>query len=427
MINLLEQAQRAAEVQDWVALHQDLQAGLNASEHLTLTEAKNWLNLAILALEVGDFQERWELSKLIPKLGNIALETVIKLLENEETEEELCWFLVRIIAEFKSYQSIQILGKFLMTSQSEELTAMAALALSKMGTPAIALLTDLLAQPDTRGLAVRSLCAIDSPQIIPPLLQVASETNPDLQVLVVEALSRFSDPETIPILIENLYHSSADVRRVAVIGVGLRASCIGEPKAIALLRDRLRDLNPSIGQQAAIALSRINTPAAAQTLFTGLESALIPLQLEIVRSLAWMGNPEALNFLQQALENPAIPLEVCREIITVLGRCPQELAALASQILIKLLKATPSPELKPAIAHSLGQLRDIQSLNPLMNLLGDPDSRVRFHAIAALKPLMPTALEYLKQQTQGFDLTAELKQGIAIAIRELTLIPLEDY
>jgi len=51
--------------------------------------------------------------------------------------------------------------------------------------------------------------------------------------------------------------------------------------------------------------------------------------------------------------------------------------------------ATQSPSVKQAIALSLGQLGDMQAIDPLIQLLADADAGVKLHVITALKQLAP--------------------------------------
>jgi len=50
-----------------------------------------------------------------------------------------------------------------------------------------------------------------------------------------------------------------------------------------------------------------------------------------------------------------------------------------------------SPSVKQAIALSLGQLGDMQAIDPLIQLLADADAGVKLHVITALKQLAPQA------------------------------------
>jgi HEAT repeat protein len=89
------------------------------------------------------------------------------------------------------------------------------------------------------------------------------------------------------------------------------------------------------------------------------------------------------------------------------------------QILRSQHPATEIVNIKSAIALSLGQLGEIQAIEPLISLLADSNTSVRLHAIAALKNLDGEAAhQKLQQLANNAALTPDLQQGIAIALAE---------
>jgi HEAT repeat protein len=91
------------------------------------------------------------------------------------------------------------------------------------------------------------------------------------------------------------------------------------------------------------------------------------------------------------------------------------------------LLATNHPALqfasiKQSVALGLGQLKDMRALNPLINLLADPDNSIRLHCTAALKQLNTVrARQELENLAKQSNLQPGLQQGIAIALQELPL------
>lgn len=55
------------------------------------------------------------------------------------------------------------------------------------------------------------------------------------------------------------------------------------------------------------------------------------------------------------------------------------------------------PRVRQAIALSLGQLGDMQAIEPLIQMLAEANTGVRLHAITALKQLAP---EMVQQQLE---------------------------
>ncbi|WP_044196323.1 HEAT repeat domain-containing protein [Oscillatoria acuminata] len=457
--NLLEQANEAAKQEDWQFVTQCLEKlattpGTARVESLPVsTEEPNGrsphlnpsslLGLADQVLEYGDFQQRWEVAKVFPRLGTEAIAPLLEILADPDAEVELRWFAGRILAEFNSPEAIAALIELLNTQEEEELSSMAATALAQMGEPAIAALTEQLADSTSRALAVRSLGKIHNPQIIEPLLSVVSDRDPQVRAEAVAALNSYDDPRIPLVLVESIHDFHASVRREATIGLGLCAmrpsyknDTQGIYKAIAseieeLLRERLWDFNPKVAHQAAISLGRVATPKAAACLNEILDSpsAPIPLQINAVRALAWMGTLEALEYLETALVSPeknSSSPEVIAEIVSLLGRIEvPQLKPKAAQMLTELLNRKPkvagrdSMRREQAIASGLGYLGQKTSIAPLIQLLATSEPGVRFHAIAALKKIAPDQaylqlLDLCDQPTAS----PSLQQGVAIALEE---------
>lgn len=438
-INLLEQAQTAYSSGNWALLIQCLQQLIPSektakpSQHTPQTDAERsrLLDLAIDVLVAGDFHQRWDIAKIIPRLGTLAVDQLIEILEDED-EDELRWFAGRILGEFNHPAVIATLVELLKTTDSEELSTMAAAALGQIGSPAVAALTELLAQENTRLLAVRSLSQIRRSETIAPLLSVVEDPQVVVRAAAIEALSSFHDPRIEPVLLNALDDLAAPVRREAVSALGFRSDLQAELDLVNRLIPRLYDFNLEVCNTAAFSLGRLGTDTAAAGLFQVLESSNTPvsLQIEVIRALGWVETEISLEYLYQAL-NQLSSVTAWQEIVTVLGRVEQSnLKTKVAQMLIQMLElghpATQDESVKSAIALSLSQLQEIQALDCLIGLLADPDAGVRLHAIAALKKLAPTtAYQQLQQMAADETLTPDLKQGVAIALQEWRMMNAE--
>lgn len=425
---LLAQAKIAHDAADWSSLIQYLQQLTQKadSQHPKIVQNREYLlELALSILELGDFQQRWEISKVFIQLGNVAIPRLIEILEDEDAEEEVRWYAARILGEFQHPDTIATLVQLLKNSDNQELKSMAASALSQMDTLAIGELTGLLSEENTRLLAVRSLSYIRRSEIIAPLLSVVEDPQATVRSAAIEALSSFHDERVPPVLVKALDDFAATVRRAAVTGLSSRSDLSDKLDLVTKLQPRLHDLNEDVACAAAIALSRMGSEKAAECLFQALISpqSSTKLQLESIRALSWLGTASSLQYLQQAFNQSTSEI-LWLEIVTVLGRVQQpELTTLAAEILLAILQskhpATEIANIKNAIALSLGQLGKIESIQPLILLLADPEAQVRLHAIAALKTLAPEmAHQQLQQLANDTAITPDLQTGIAIALTE---------
>jgi HEAT repeat protein len=428
MSNFLEQAQVAADRKNWLLLVECLQqvtakGGTPQEQHI-LEQA---VSLAIEALEWGDFQDRWEIAKVLPNLGNGAIAPLISILEDEDADTEQRWFAARILGKFDRPEVIQALVE-LVKNTDEELSQIAAETLGNFGPRAIESLATLLLQEDSRQFATAALAQIRRTETIAPLLSVVADSQVAVRAHAIEALSSFHDSRIPPVLVAALKDPATAVRKEAVRALGVRAYLDAELDLVNLLKPLLSDIRLEVCKLAAIAIGRVKTDAAAAALFELLRSPITPveLQIETVRALSWSETATALEYLQQTLiaEFYNTNSLVCQEIVTVLGRVEKpELKAKAAEIMIDLLKtghpAVESVEIKQSLALGLGQLGDMRALDVLIQMLADADTSVRLHCTAALKQLGPAeGRRQLESLVKQENLEPRLKQGIAIALQE---------
>ncbi|MEG4806468.1 HEAT repeat domain-containing protein [Microcoleus sp. F8-D3] len=428
MPNFLEEAQVAADRKNWSGLVECLQQvtakGSKPQEQHILDRA---VSLAIQALEWGDFQDRWEIAKVLPNLGNGAIAPLIAVLEDADADTEPRWFAARILGKFDRPEVIQALVE-LVKNSDEDLSQIAAETLGNLGPTAIESLANLLQQQDSRQFATAALAQIRRTETIPPLLSVVGDSQVAVRAHAIEALSSFHDSRIPPVLVAALKDPATAVRKEAVRALGARAYLDAELDLVNLLKPLLSDIRLEVCQQAAIAIGRVKTDAAAAALFELLRSPTTPveLQIETVRALSWSETAVALEYLQQTfiaeLTNTNYP--ICQEIITVLGRVEKpELKAKAAEIMLDLLEsnhpAVQSAAIKQSLALGLGQLGDIRALDVLIQLLADADNSIRLHCTAALKQLNAIeARQQLEILVNQESLEPRLKQGIAIALQE---------
>jgi HEAT repeat protein len=365
----------------------------------TVSPTETALEIALEALMDGDFRERWETVKLFSPLSLEAIAVLLDLLETEEDDWELCWFVARILGQSDRPEAIAALIDLLDGTDNEEVKAIAATTLANFGQPAIESLSRLLEEPQWRLLAIQALSLTGHPQAIEPLLSVVNDPDPKVRAATLSALHAFRDPRVLPRFVAALEDFSAVVRREAIIGLGLRSSssvalqshALTNLDLVKLLEPRLYDLDFSVCQQAAIALSRCGTDAAALALFRGLQVPHTPvlLQVEIVRSFSWIDSLLSLEYLRQSLDLDSST--VCLEAIRSLGQVSQT-KSIAAQILLDWLRsASPAlqqPEIRQAIALELGRLGDSQALPDLQKLKNDSDVKVRIHAETAYQMVM---------------------------------------
>lgn len=426
---VLEKAEAAFEQGDWGLLHQCLQQLLidQAIETLPDSTVERALELTIAILEAGDFQARWDVVKLLPAFGDRAIDPLIDRLKEEDADPDTRWFAARALGSYPQPHVIKALLELLQTTEEDDLRSITAEALASIGSPVIAALTEMLAQEDTRLLAVRSLATIRQTETIAPLLTVVQDPDPTVRALALGALGSFRDPRIPPVLLHGLQDHQATVRQVAIEELSFCNDPALQPDLVRRLSEFLQDHDAVVCQAAAIALGRLGSDGGADALFAVLKSqqTLPELQTEIVWALHRIGTLKALDYLRQALYqfNQPVTLSLCHTILTAIGRWETVAAQpQAAQILTEAL-AMPltieQPMLQQAIAIGLGALNQPNTLETLIALLAHEEMSVRLHAIAALKTLdASTAHQRLKALASRPDVPEALKQGAAIALQE---------
>lgn len=416
----------------------------NSEIDFSQQEPEALLNNILTQLEQGDFQQRWEVSKILPSLGTPVLEPLLNILQDETADIEMRWFVARTLGNFKSEIIIEPLINLLKNSKSEpteaeiSLQEITIITLSNLGNSAIAPLIQLLEKPDSKLLATQALAQIRHSETIPPLLTVVNDPNSKIRAIAIEALGSFHDTRVIPILLEALNDPVANVRKQAVIGLGVRLDLLENINLVEKLKPLLWDIRPEVCQQTQLALARLKTDEAAAALFEQVQSPSVPLSLKIdgVRSLGWIETAKSLDYLQKIILtfDPQFNLKLnqitieeitlIKETVQSIGRIETgELQEQATQILINLINinhpAISDPKIKQLIALELGKLGLIESINPLINLLVDPNPSVRFHCISALKQIEPEqTYQYLKNLSHQENINSEIKQAVITALSE---------
>lgn len=358
------------------------------------------LALSLQVLSQGDFEEQWAIAKIIPKLGEIAIQPLLDIINDSDIDLDDRWFVARILGEFKQPQIAIALVAVLKREEDLDLRTMLTSTLAQIGTPAIAALTDLLDTPH-RYQGISALAQIRHSKTIEPLLSVVDDGNPQLRAIVIEALGSFHDPRIAPILIDKLTDLAAIVRKAAITALSLRGKAIvklGEADEsedlIPYIRPLLYDLDLNVCTATALGLARIDDSRVVEIL---IQAAIDPRTPDVLRSaiilgLGWIDSRSAIASLAAMLTTA--PANLAREIVDSIGKTASEKVYASQQLAIYLRQIKDLPDsalVKQEIAATLGNLGNIEIVPDLMQLLEDPDNRIRLQTIAAITKLSATS------------------------------------
>ncbi|MBD2232063.1 HEAT repeat domain-containing protein [Phormidium tenue] len=344
---------------------------------------------AVARLGAGDFHDRWEQSRQVADLGDAALDDLLAMLQDSECDWEARWFAARALGEFDRPEVIAALVNTFATTTDEDLRQAMAAALTQIGPGAIAALGEQLAQPALRPVAVQALARIHHPATIPWLKLAMTDGRSPVRATALDALSAFADPTLLPVVQQSLGDSAAAVRAAAVRGLlGLRL-CLPTQQLIDALTPLLRDTDERVAQQAAYALGRLSSAAAATPLLQLLQTPGTPeaLQVFTVQALSWQNTPTALDGLIQAWDQLEPPAQLA--VVQGMAAVAPAHRSQATSALANWLQQTTAENstLRRHLVLALGQMGDPRLERELRSLLHDPDPGVQLHAEAALRQL----------------------------------------
>jgi HEAT repeat protein len=399
MSHALSHTQSLAAQADWVGVVAGLQQWLQArSGRDPEADRAAWLDLAIQALEAGDFQLRWDIGKLLPKFESAAMTAMLELLTDDDTRPEVRWFAVRVLAELPDPTIVPALLQTIDQTTSPELQQAAAQVLGQMGAGVIPPLAPLLASPQHQPTAAAILAQMRHPDAIAPLLTLAQTSDPTTRATAIEALSGFHTQPIAEVIWAALGDYQQPVRLMAVRTVGFCFADWPEADWLGAIQPLLHDLDLAVSRQAALTLGRLGTPGAIAALATLLESPLTPelLAIDAIRSLGWMEQPAAATVLGAAWATPTLTEPLRQILCEQLGRSADpQIQAIAVDYLINWFSHDPrvaqSETLAVAIAMALGRLGDPRAIAVLQAAWPHgPAPRLQLHRIAALKQLDST-------------------------------------
>lgn len=362
------------------------------TELLNSPQTQKALDNALNLLLNGDFQQRWDVSKVFSQLGKVAIYPLQKICLDESEELEARWFALKILGNFQDVEVIFTLISLLETTEEEELINLASETFAKQGKRAIKPLSSLLKSPSHKFLATKALAQIQSVEIVEPLLLMVKDENADIRVICIEALSKFQDLRILDVLRSSLKDHSSKVRKEALINLSLKIKSSKDLKVTFEIANLLYDVNIEVCQQAAIALSRIKTEMAIDLLFEVLrkENTPIPLRITTIKCLGWIETQSSLEYLDKALF--LVDKDSIIEIIKVLGRINQEnLKDQAVEILVNFYYSSHSlikdNLVLKNLAYTWKQLGNVKSKIPLQELQKTDDLTIKIYATSALRSI----------------------------------------
>jgi HEAT repeat protein len=384
---------------------------------------------ALDALQTGDFEARWEAAKQLEDYSEAVVSPLLAMLQESDDDAELQWFIAKILGALSHPDAIFALAQLLEQSEDEEVQSIAAQGLAKLGPDAIDTLSKSLQNPQRQIMALQALAQIHRPEVVPVLLEAANADSAEVRSHVFEALDQFIDPRIVDALLVGLSDASAEVRKTAIASLAVRTQEYPLEDLVARLIPCLEDADLGVVIQAARALGRFGTDRGATALIQKCCASNLDLVLQqaLIQSLGWMGSTLALEGLlqiwQRLAQQTPLPELLLQEILSSVAGFSE------AEIWIPELLQTPNAKASPVLKHSptlkakamltLGRIGSPAIIPRLIECLEDPNYTVQLHAVTALKQIDPDfAHTTIQQRIQDGNITPQLAEGLAIALRE---------
>lgn len=350
------------------------------------------LELALKVLELGSFEEKWVISKVLVKHGEAVIPPLKNIILDENAETESRGYGLKILSQIQHPEIILIVTELLSKTQEEDLISIATETLVSQGKQSITFLSQLLTNPDSRLLATKALTQIPRKEVISPLLSLVNDDDTTIRSISITALSNFDTPEIKIVLINALQDYASSVRKEAVMALGLKLKSPEDVELINLLTPLLEDIDLSVAQQTAISLSRCHHPIVIESLEKVLYSSYTPqpLKITIVKAFGWIDTVESIECLGKAIQS--FDTSITLPIINVLGRVTKpSLKSLAVKILTNFYHSQSTtldyPQILQALCYSLKQLGSIEGISILKDIVTHDNPQVSLYAQSALTEL----------------------------------------
>lgn len=270
-----------------------------------------------------------------------------------------------------------------------------------------------------RGEAAKALWSLGSnkmtkDEVVGSMIEGLSSSkhkDPNTRRHVARILGQLRDRRAVKPLMGALMDEDADVRTQAAASLRL----LGNHDGVQSMLSTLRDQDPEKRQRAASVLGQLRDQQAVQPLMTALQDTSPLVRLEAARSLGQLSDRRAVAALENTLRDPAhdVRLGAMRALAALWNIPPlAQLGAPVAQARIDAARTWPStmhryiqsadrrglnpllvalsdevPEVRIAVAATLGRIKDKRAVNALVKALHDQLPSVQNAVAKALKEL----------------------------------------
>ncbi|NUM35880.1 MAG: HEAT repeat domain-containing protein [Candidatus Brocadiae bacterium] len=266
--------------------------------------------------------------------------------------------------------------------------------------------------PRVRRLATEALGYFPFQDCVSVLMEQLKDSDKVVRLKAIESLAKIGDNSVAPALKQVIDDPSVTIRR----NVSELLSNISDEKMIMTFNQLLKDDDPEVRLTATKALSKIGGPVAASSLSIAIKDQDRRIREHAVRALGKTGNPSLAPILLNVL-NADQSLEVRQ-------RAAESIAKLGDSSglkqMLRILKNENEPdEVRAAVANAVGVLGGMTEVPVLISLLKSVSVILRMNAAIALGKINDTsALPTLKYLVEN-DQDAHVRGAAILALWEI--------
>jgi HEAT repeat protein len=289
------------------------------------------------------------------------------------------------LAKLKDASSFAILSETLRSARPERIVAAIQFLESFEAEPANEALVGLLSHPDARvrATAVSALGRRAGARYADRLAALLEDPDPRVRANVVEALAVTEDPALLEKLRPLLHDPSTRARVNTALTIATIQGVSAALESLPLIRE-LAGGDAQARSTATYALGRLPLEQSMDLLAALLNDPELRIRCEAAQALGRIGTPRIIPQLVEALAGPSeLRHDTRRSLAVIVARS----GPTSVQELMQAARRSDRPEIRSELADVLGRLKDAQVIETLIQLLNDPEWRVRWKVLKSFERL----------------------------------------
>ena len=289
------------------------------------------------------------------------------------------------LAKLKDPSSVAILSETLRSASPERVVAAMQFLESFGAEQANEALVDLLHHPDARvrATAVSTLGRRAGARCVDQITPLLNDPDARVRANTVEALATVEDPDLVEKLRPLLQDPSTRARVNTVLTIATIQGVSAALESLPLMQE-LAAGDAAARATATYALGRLPLEQSVDLLAALLNDPEPRIRCKAAQALGRIGSPRVMPNLIEALAGPPqLRHDARRSLAAIVTKC----GPACIQELTQTAASSHRPEIRSELADVLGRLKNPQVVETLLQLLKDPEWRVRWKVLKSFERL----------------------------------------